>query len=56
MLLRIRLVVAKLLLLLVDLLLQLNDSGLDPRVLEGLLWGHSLIRFPFEAFVDEFNE
>ena len=42
--------------LLVDLLFKLNDSCLDPRVLESLLWSHSLLRLPFEALVYEFYE
>jgi len=45
-----------LLLLLVDLLLQLNNTSLDPGVLEGLFWSHALIWFPLQALVYEFDE
>ena len=44
------------LLLLVDLLLEFDDTGLDPRVLEGLLWCHTLLDLPFEALIDEIYE
>lgn len=45
-----------LLLLLVDLLLQLDDACLDPRVLEGLLGCHALLHLPAEALVDEVDK
>lgn len=46
----------ELLLLLVYLLLQLNDTSLDPRMLEGLLWSHPLFDLPLQALVNEVNE
>lgn len=46
----------ELLLLLVNLLLELDDACLDPRVLEGLLWSHPLFHLPLKALVDEVNE
>ena len=47
---------SKLLLLLVNFLFELNDTGLDPRVLEGLLRSHPLFYLPFKALIDEVNE
>lgn len=46
----------ELLLLLVDLLLELDDAGLDPGMLEGLLGRHPLLDLPLEALVDEVHE
>ena len=46
----------KLLLLLVDLLLELDDASLDPGMLKGLLGSHSLLDLPLKALVDEVNE
>lgn len=47
---------SELLLLLVDLLLELDDASLDPRMLKGLLGSHSLFDLPLKALVDEVNE
>lgn len=46
----------QLLLLLVDLLLELDDAGLDPRMLERLLRCHPLVHLPLEALVHEVDE
>lgn len=44
------------LLLLIDLLLEFDDSGLDPGMLEGLLWRHSLFNLPFETLIDKVDK
>jgi hypothetical protein len=46
----------KLLLLLINLLLQLDDACLDPRMLESLLGRHPLFDLPLEALINKVNE
>ena len=41
---------------LLHLLLEFLDTGLDPRVAEGILGRHTLIGLPLQALVDEVYE
>jgi len=41
---------------LLHLLLELFDARFDPRVAEGVLGRHALIRFPLKALIDEVHE